>query len=654
MNSEINYVSPFKRFCITIGNLPTAYIESMSYYEGLTFLVNYLSNNVIPALNNNGEVVEELQNQFVILKNYVDNYFENLDVQEEINNKLDEMAESGQLTDIIAQYLGLAGMITFNNISEMKAAENLVNGSKCCTLGYYDVNDGGKALYKIRTIINTDVIDEMTIIALNDINLIAELVEDDNIYPEQLGAKGDNTNDDTTILNTCFSKFKNINLMPNKTYKITNRIDIKSNTNLKGNNATIHRISSNGFNSILSIEDENNITIRDLNLISESDQVPVTISDFPNYPNSLTSNLTAFRIKGTNNLYIENINISDTTYALYITGTQDDLYTHNNNITAKNFKCNNIYCGILGAFCNNVICENFTINGSEYIPSGYHLGCYINQYVGKVNLDKFNIIQNGIYNRGPIFDLADYTSPSDPDSYANKNVTISNFNIKGCRFMNAYIGGKYKFINGVMEMIHRGVEANNVDFPSEDTGSYTQLYLDRFNGEIIVNNCKFYKTAADTTYRGSFIGTENSQTSKSDGVIINNCILNGFRQINLDQPVSYKILNSLIDGDQATIAIGSSSVAATEKEFINCRINWYNRNTISLVHTLSTDRILFSNVEYNSTHSNNNPMIYSTDLIAGSTVILDKVNVIGTDKLIDTTASTIITNYCSIEYVPYV
>ena len=98
MNNEINYVSPFKRFCITIGNLPTAYLESMSYYEGLTYLVNYLSNNVIPAVNNNGEVVDELQK-------FVEDYFDNLDVQQEINNKLDEMAEDGTLTTLIGNYV---------------------------------------------------------------------------------------------------------------------------------------------------------------------------------------------------------------------------------------------------------------------------------------------------------------------------------------------------------------------------------------------------------------------------------------------------------------------------------------------------------------------------------------------------------------------
>ena len=172
---------PLKRMCMTIGQLPSSYVESMSYYEMLVWFIHYLRDEVIPVVNANGEAVEELQELYVQLQEYVNNYFDNLDVQEEINNKLDEMAESGQLTDIIAQYLGLAGMITFNNVAEMKAAENLVNGSKCCTLGYYSVNDGGNATYKVRTITNDDVVDEGSIIALYDDSLIAELIISDEI-----------------------------------------------------------------------------------------------------------------------------------------------------------------------------------------------------------------------------------------------------------------------------------------------------------------------------------------------------------------------------------------------------------------------------------------------------------------------------------------
>ena len=97
--NNIQDLKPFKRLCVTIGNLPTAYIESMSYYECLTYLVKYLTNDVIPAVNNNTEAIKELQD-------YVVHYFDNLDVQEEINNKLNEMAEDGTFDEICNRYFG--------------------------------------------------------------------------------------------------------------------------------------------------------------------------------------------------------------------------------------------------------------------------------------------------------------------------------------------------------------------------------------------------------------------------------------------------------------------------------------------------------------------------------------------------------------------
>ena len=110
MTEELNTIetvdtSPFKKMVMTIGELPTSFVDSMTYYELLAWLCNYLQNTVIPAVNNNAEVSEELQTQFLELKDYVDDYFDNLDVQEEIDNKLDEMAEDGSLTAIIKAYV---------------------------------------------------------------------------------------------------------------------------------------------------------------------------------------------------------------------------------------------------------------------------------------------------------------------------------------------------------------------------------------------------------------------------------------------------------------------------------------------------------------------------------------------------------------------
>lgn len=99
----IQILKPFTRFCCSIGAIPTSYLVSLTYEEQLLWLCDYLQNTIIPTVNQNADAVTELQNLYTQLKNYVDNYFTNLDVQNEINNKLDEMATDGTLDKIINQ-----------------------------------------------------------------------------------------------------------------------------------------------------------------------------------------------------------------------------------------------------------------------------------------------------------------------------------------------------------------------------------------------------------------------------------------------------------------------------------------------------------------------------------------------------------------------
>ena len=59
-------------------------------------------NNIIDQQNN---TIDEYIQKFIDLKDYVDDYFDNLDVQQEINNKLDAMVLDGTLGNIIEPYL---------------------------------------------------------------------------------------------------------------------------------------------------------------------------------------------------------------------------------------------------------------------------------------------------------------------------------------------------------------------------------------------------------------------------------------------------------------------------------------------------------------------------------------------------------------------
>lgn len=112
-----NKLSPFKFWCQKV--LPLAYDDSLSYYETLCKLTEYL-NEVIQQINALTDSEEEFQQNLTQewetyrteltgvweqYKTWIDNYFTNLDVQEEINNKLDAMASDGTLTNLIKSYV---------------------------------------------------------------------------------------------------------------------------------------------------------------------------------------------------------------------------------------------------------------------------------------------------------------------------------------------------------------------------------------------------------------------------------------------------------------------------------------------------------------------------------------------------------------------
>jgi hypothetical protein len=145
--------------------------DALTDYELICKVVEYL-NKVIEQTNLNSEQFEILTNAFNELKDYVDHYFDNLDVQDEINNKLEAMAESGQLSEIISLYLQLACVQVYDTLSDMQNATNLVDGSIARTFGKVTYNDGRGELYKIRTITSGDVVDGDNIVSVNFSNTL--------------------------------------------------------------------------------------------------------------------------------------------------------------------------------------------------------------------------------------------------------------------------------------------------------------------------------------------------------------------------------------------------------------------------------------------------------------------------------------------------
>lgn len=99
----------FRFWCQKV--LPTVYNDSLSYYELLCKVVNYL-NDVIQNVDTLNDDMTALYGAYDQLQEYVNNYFDNLDVQQEINNKLDDLVDNGTMSDLLKDIYGATVGVT--------------------------------------------------------------------------------------------------------------------------------------------------------------------------------------------------------------------------------------------------------------------------------------------------------------------------------------------------------------------------------------------------------------------------------------------------------------------------------------------------------------------------------------------------------------
>lgn len=86
-------LEPFKFFCLQNFPFIEEDFDALTNYELMCKIIEYLNKNI------------EKTNELGIQVQSLVNWFNNLDVQDEINNKLDAMAESGELAEIINQQI---------------------------------------------------------------------------------------------------------------------------------------------------------------------------------------------------------------------------------------------------------------------------------------------------------------------------------------------------------------------------------------------------------------------------------------------------------------------------------------------------------------------------------------------------------------------
>lgn len=214
--------------------IPLAFDESMSYYETLCGVLSLLKTQE-EVVNNNADLLAELEL-------YVKNYFTDLNVQTEINNKLDQMAQDGTLAQIINEQIFEELNIKVNSkVSTVDTINDLLNhvgfnNELIRTKGYYTIGDGGDALYRITNDTNVTA-NNLDIILLNNGDKAIQIYND-KLNVKTCGAKANDTTFDNgtifqNIINYCILKGKTM-FIPQGEFTINTPLTINKRITIEG------------------------------------------------------------------------------------------------------------------------------------------------------------------------------------------------------------------------------------------------------------------------------------------------------------------------------------------------------------------------------------------------------------------------------------
>ena len=101
MNNIINFLPPW----VETNMQPAFYDKESGTCLQQTARMYNKVNQLVRIANEQWHTIQDYIDQFIELRNFCEDYFENLDVQEEINNKIDEMNNNGTFELLFAHYL---------------------------------------------------------------------------------------------------------------------------------------------------------------------------------------------------------------------------------------------------------------------------------------------------------------------------------------------------------------------------------------------------------------------------------------------------------------------------------------------------------------------------------------------------------------------
>lgn len=462
-------------------------------------------------------------------------------IDEDLENNEEDIATIGELAGTNKQNIGANEIridalerrsasvdkkpYYFNTVADMKAYQKLKAEDMAITLGYYTANDGGGAEYKIRNITNDDVVDNILIIPLNNINLIAELIIDDKLNLKQCGCYGDGINDDTTKIQSAINiaKNKNIKLNANKNdiFLISNTLDI-SNTFIDlnfakiitNNNIDILTLNStNYYTNINNVNiDCNNIANSGIHIINgrKATFENINILNVQNY---------AWYYEQGYEIFTNHINIYGNPNAsnnIGIYNKSGDSYFNNIiiidcEVAIQNIECFNYYTNVHAWIYNHINILNskyLKISGSKCVLNNcysdtYRYCIYQVDYIPTLLLSNFvNVYNHGILtpeilgNEHPYFMYCE-------TSLGNSLTRLTNSNIEGystsiLTYLTNLDNFSGQIINCVMKDLDKTVSFSNFLSSNRTTGVSEVVSNLNKNGNSVYFDGRFSMDATDT------------------------------------------------------------------------------------------------------------------------------------------------------------
>ena len=390
----------------------------------------------------------------------------------------------------------------YDTVAAMKADTKLKIGDMAVTLGYYSVNDGGAAEYRIVENDNDNYCE-----LLNN-NLLAKIIIKKSMNIKQFGAKCDLNNNDSlniqaAINSNCEEIIIDTSCLVAVTVAYKSAIEMKSNKTLTFKNNAYLKLNTNDFDGYFIINCKNieNFTINNPRLIGDKDTHIGVTGEWGH----------GLYINGCKNFNIFNPYISKTWGDGISLAYTDNSYFKNENGTLT-----------------NIIIKDVSRNGL-HIEQGKNI------YINKIYCD-------GVNRTNPKSGIDIEQDSTDKDF---ENIYINEIEIKDCpnglnfnlnssssiattehnvsiRFNNVYLdNSSFKLFNFRSDYYKGFVEINNIILNNFNDFIYLQIKNNNFV-KYIINNINILKQAT----RSENLLNDYSISIDSDGTPLKHLYIN--------------------------------------------------------------------------------------------------------------------------------